>query len=200
MKWYAKLLELFRRQAPINLEKSRQLAFVVTLGAADLAGIEPPDGLEDMNTAEVLRVASRGLVLAQARVQRLNQQVDLLQRAATAGATESAPRLLADVTMDSPDIAGDIIEILDHLASWPKDSARRWLEDRLGRIAMKCEISWIEDSGPLDLTRHEVIGVQRATDAHQPGDIAATIRPGYSQYGRVIRPQQVIAFAEDHDS
>jgi hypothetical protein len=202
MKWYAKPVEVLRRQGSISMEKPRQLAFELAMGAADLAGVEPPAGLEELSTAEVLRIASHALALAQGRVQSLNHRIDVLEKATVARDSDAEPLrpALADVVKDPPEIAADLIEIFDHLASRPDDPARRWLENRLSRIAMKCEISWIDDSGPVDLTKHEIIGVRPATDGNRPGDIAVTIRPGYLQRGRIIRAQQVIAFAEDHGS
>lgn len=198
MKWYARPVEMLRRQGSINVQTVRPAAFEVMIGAADVAGLEAPADLEDMTTADVLHLASHALSLAQARIQDLNQKIEVLQQAAldkADGTRDAGPD--GRVAEHQPNIAVDLIEIFDHLASRPDDAARRWLENRMGRIARKCELHWIDDTGSVDLSRHEVIGVRPATGGRRPGDIAATVRPGYSQHGRIVRAQQVIAFAED---
>lgn len=191
---------MLRRQGSINVQTVRPVAFEVMIGAADVAGLQAPADLEDMTTAEVLHLASHALSLAQARIQNLNQKYEALQQVAldkADGTRDAGPGVGG--TDHQPDIASDVIEIFDHLASRPDDAARRWLENRLGRIARKCELHWIDDTGPVDLRRHEVIGVRPAT-GHHPGDIAATVRLGYSQHGRIVRAQQVIVFAEDESA
>jgi molecular chaperone GrpE (heat shock protein) len=181
MNWCTRLLALLRGPRSASLQAIRELAVDVSVSAANLAGQDTPAELGDLTTAEVLQATSHSLQLARARIQQLTQQA------------ESHPQ--ADP--HPPDIAADLIEILDQLALQPDDPARRWLESRLSRVAGKCEICRIDDSGSVDHTRHEVVGVQRATGAERPGDIAARIRPGYSWRGRILRAEQVVAFRGD---
>ncbi|MFH8369989.1 nucleotide exchange factor GrpE [Streptomyces sp. NPDC018031] len=75
--------------------------------------------------------------------------------------------------------------------------ALRWLDGRLIRLFAVCEVADLHDEGPVDPARHEIVGRRPADDGRPVGSIAETVRHGFVWRGRVLRPQQVIVYAED---
>jgi hypothetical protein len=92
-----------------------------------------------------------------------------------------------------PDLTGD------HAAAAPvrADELARWLETRTQALLKACDVELVEDNGPLDLQRHEVIATRAAPASDLVHHIADTARPGYSWHGRLIRPQQVVVYTTD---
>ena len=70
----------------------------------------------------------------------------------------------------------------------------QWLNTRIQEVLAACDVVRVEEAGRLDFSRHEVAGTRPAPDADSAHHIAATVRPGYSWRGRMLRPQQVIAY------
>jgi molecular chaperone GrpE (heat shock protein) len=57
-----------------------------------------------------------------------------------------------------------------------------------------CEVTVIDDTGPLDPMRHEVVAGRECAADGPVDQIAETVRPGYAWRGELLRPQQVIAY------
>jgi molecular chaperone GrpE (heat shock protein) len=74
------------------------------------------------------------------------------------------------------------------------ETALRWFEERGAALLGMCDVTRIEDSGQLDLRRHEVVASRAAPSDEFADQIADTVRPGYAWHGSLLRPQQVIAY------
>src|SRR5262245_13761038 len=105
--------------------------------------------------------------------------------------TEARARALADwlEVVDSTERAlaafgergGDpVMEGLVALAGQMEDVLRRQGVERVGI-----------PGEPFDPRRHEAVGTMPA-DGVPPGSVAAVLRPGYAQDGRLVRPAQVV--------
>jgi hypothetical protein len=103
-----------------------------------------------------------------------------------------------------PVIAGELITLADRLVDLtgqgaPVDAEQAgavlgWLAGRTQAMLNACEVTAITDEGPVDLMRHEVVAGRPASTAELAEHIASTIRPGYAWRGRLLRPQQVVAY------
>jgi len=103
-----------------------------------------------------------------------------------------------------PSVVRELVSMADKLVELtgvgaPSDprqasAALRWLERRTQALLAVCDVMRIEDSGPLDLQRHEVIASRAAPGEDLVDHIADTVRPGYAWHGSLLRPQQVIAY------
>jgi molecular chaperone GrpE (heat shock protein) len=74
------------------------------------------------------------------------------------------------------------------------ETALRWFEERTAALLAMCDVTRIEDSGQLDLRRHEVVASRTTPSEELADQIADTVRPGYAWHGSLLRPQQVIAY------
>lgn len=74
------------------------------------------------------------------------------------------------------------------------DAVAQWLTARVRAMLATCDVSRIEDNGLVDASRHEVVGTRTAPTADLAQQIAETVRPGYEWHGKLMRPQQVIAY------
>jgi molecular chaperone GrpE (heat shock protein) len=103
-----------------------------------------------------------------------------------------------------PAIAGELITLADRLVDLtgqgaPVDAEQAgavldWLAGRTQAMLNACEVTAITDDGPVDLMRHEVVAGRPAGTGELAEHIASTIRPGYAWRGRLLRPQQVVAY------
>ncbi|MFI6295874.1 nucleotide exchange factor GrpE [Nonomuraea sp. NPDC050790] len=98
----------------------------------------------------------------------------------------------------------DLAERLDELrerdlAAAPETPAKLvgWVADQLTLMLREGEVEPVDDRGELDPERHQVVGVRTTDEPDLPGTIAETVRPGYQWRGRVLRPQQVLAYVEE---
>ncbi|MEU6380432.1 nucleotide exchange factor GrpE [Streptomyces sp. NPDC046909] len=118
---------------------------------------------------------------------------------------ESASRLraLQEAADRPPPVAAVLVRMADQLAdlrasveAGTLDAATllRWLDRRLPELHAEVGIETVDDEGPLDLTRHEVLETRPGGDAPR---ILSTVRPGYRWRDHVLRPQQVIAETGD---
>jgi molecular chaperone GrpE (heat shock protein) len=103
-----------------------------------------------------------------------------------------------------PPVIRELVSVADTLAdligsdAWSDsrgaETALRWFEERTAALLGMCDVTRIEDSGQLDLRRHEVVASRAAPSKELPDQIADTVRPGYAWHGSLLRPQQVIAY------
>jgi molecular chaperone GrpE (heat shock protein) len=109
-----------------------------------------------------------------------------------------------------PPVARELIGVADRLvdltgAGAPQDgeqvgAALRWMRSRTEALLSACDVVRIEDGGPVDFQRHEVLGNRAAPNDDLLDHIADTVRPGYAWHGSVLRPQQVIAYVESDEA
>ncbi len=103
-----------------------------------------------------------------------------------------------------PSAVRELVSVADRLADLtgsaaPADPQQtavvlRWLESRAQSVLTAHGVVRIDDSGPVDVRRHEVVARRAAPSAELTDQIAQTIRPGYAWRGAPLRPQQVIAY------
>jgi len=103
-----------------------------------------------------------------------------------------------------PPVVRELISVVDGLTDLTGTSALsdpqqagaalRWVQVRTQSLLTACGIASIEDSGHLDLRRHEVVASRAAPQEGLVDQIADTVRPGYEWHGSLVRPQQVIAY------
>lgn len=103
-----------------------------------------------------------------------------------------------------PPVVHELVGVADRLVDLtgsgaPSDpqqasAALSWLELRTQTLLAACDVLRIEDRGPLDLHRHQVVASRAAPSDDLVDQIADTIRPGYAWHGSLLRPQQVVAY------
>jgi hypothetical protein len=102
-----------------------------------------------------------------------------------------------------PDVLRDLIGLADDLValaektsgSGPSPGTLRLLQRRVDRLLDACGVQILSETGPVVASRHEVIEVRTAGTGDTEGWIASTVRRGYLHGDRLIRPQQVVAYA-----
>jgi hypothetical protein len=124
--------------------------------------------------------------------------------AAAAPPVPAAPPAEEPVPEAPPPVARELVRLADQLpdllpgkpgvADDTVNDTVQWLNTRIQELLAACDVIRIEEAGCLDFSRHEVAGTRPAPDADSAHHIAATVRPGYSWRGRMLRPQQVIAY------
>jgi hypothetical protein len=102
-------------------------------------------------------------------------------------------------------VVRELIRLADRLPNMPGTSAPaesagtdtvvRWFGARVQAMLTACDVARIQDSGPVDSRRHEVVATRPAPGDDLAHHIADTVRPGYEWRGQLVRPQQVIAYA-----
>jgi hypothetical protein len=71
-----------------------------------------------------------------------------------------------------------------------------WIIDRLTEALQQLGVAEYLDTGPVDLARHQVVGRSPADGRHASGTIASSVRSGLLLSGDVLRPQQVVVYAD----
>lgn len=66
--------------------------------------------------------------------------------------------------------------------------------ERLRKLLAAQGVERIETTGIVDDRIHNVVEMEQASDKELHGQIAATVRAGYRHNGKLIRPQDVIAY------
>jgi len=102
-----------------------------------------------------------------------------------------------------PDVVRDLIGLADDLVALaektsgtgPSPGALQLLKRRVDRLLDACGVQILSETGPVVASRHEVIEVRTAGAGDTEGWIASTVRRGYLHGDRLIRPQQVVAYA-----
>ena len=107
-------------------------------------------------------------------------------------------------TSSPPKVVRELIRVTDGLMDLIEGGAAReperaataldWLRRRAEALLVSCDVVRIDDSGPIDLFRQEVVDSRPAPAGDLVDQIADTVRPGYSWHGSLIRPQQVVAY------
>lgn len=100
-----------------------------------------------------------------------------------------------------------VLDFLDMALSAPTTTAEaRTLAAGVGMTRAKlvqalelCDVRPIATTGTFDPSRHEA-GESRASAEHAPGTILATLRPGYTWQGRILRPARVAVAAAPKDA
>jgi hypothetical protein len=102
-----------------------------------------------------------------------------------------------------PAVVHDLIALADRLAGMSPETIAapehradflRWLSTRTREMLLSLEVSTLNDTGRLDVLRHEAVGNRPANDPAAVDHIAETVRPGYAWRGELLRPQQVVAY------
>ena len=94
--------------------------------------------------------------------------------------------------------ATELMRVLDRVSVAAASGGRGadpllvWLRYRLVALLAGEGVSLIEDQGPFDVARHEVVDTRSTDDPDLAQRISGTVRPGYEQAGIVLRPQQVV--------
>lgn len=190
----------FLRPGP-GRENIRRLALDVAAHAGELIGRRVPADWEGLSTHELLRIARTSLTAAEDRIRDADLRIAALREEASLARQRDPGSDLAPPD-DPPPIVNDLIEVADRLAvldSAPDEAGTvpaRWLEGRVAAMLARHEVSVIRDEGPVDPSRHEVVDVRPAPADGDVERIAETVRPGYSWRGRILRPQQVVAFVK----
>ncbi len=78
------------------------------------------------------------------------------------------------------------------------DGARMlpWVIARLDEALADLEVSEFSDDGAVDVLRHHIVDRRPADSAHPPGTIARSVRSGLMLAGALLRPQQVVVYAD----
>jgi len=109
---------------------------------------------------------------------------------------------------DPPPMARELIGMADRLVDLagdtpsdpvPPDAVLRWFGRQTEALLAQCDVVRIEDSGQLDLRRHEVVASRPAPGDDLVDQIADTVLPGYAWHGSLLRPQQVIVYIPARD-
>jgi molecular chaperone GrpE (heat shock protein) len=116
---------------------------------------------------------------------------DAGERAAPAAGTAGVPDVLA--------AARRAIKARDRLGAfdWTDDRTAavvRWLDQEMVGLLSDLHVTVLSDAGEVDPLRHEVVDVRSSANADDVDRIAETVRVGYLADGRLIRPQQVVAY------
>ncbi|WP_026421886.1 hypothetical protein [Actinokineospora inagensis] len=99
----------------------------------------------------------------------------------------------------------ELIELADHLTHLAADpdsitaDTVRFLAERVTEVLELCEAEAFDDDGAVDLARHMVVGTRPSPGPGRTDAIAATVRVGYTWRGLLVRPQEVIAYADTAD-
>jgi molecular chaperone GrpE (heat shock protein) len=140
------------------------------------------------------------LTRARAEAEAARTQIARTQAAQTRVNAQTADQAV----QTPPAIAGELIMLADRLVDLtgqgaPVDAEQAgavlgWLAGRTQAMLDACEVTAITDDGPVDLMWHEVVAGRPTSTAELAEHIASTIRPGYAWRGRLVRPQQVVAY------
>lgn len=180
-------------------ESTRRLALDVAVRAHELTGTRAYGDWAHLGTRELLEMARSSL---RGAAERIRRDEEALSRGRELGAAQGGDGTAVDSAGSTgpPPPATELMEIADRLAALTSagrgldPAAADWLTDRFTGVLARCEIAVVDDTGPVDPARHEVVGVRPAPDDERADHIAETVRRGYEWRGRILRPQQVIAF------
>jgi hypothetical protein len=65
---------------------------------------------------------------------------------------------------------------------------------RLGEVLRQEGIAVLEEAGPFDPGRQQIVDTRATDDPARHDHVCATVRPGYAHRGGLIRPQEVIVY------
>jgi len=103
---------------------------------------------------------------------------------------------------DQESVARSLISLADDLAGLADRASGegaggrtlRLAQWRVDQVLAECGVEAVNDEGPVDPSRHEVVGSRSPAGEGTAGWIAATVRRGYLMDGQLMRPQQVVAY------
>jgi molecular chaperone GrpE (heat shock protein) len=114
-------------------------------------------------------------------------------RADNGAGTASPPKIVRELIR----VMDGLVDLIEGGAAHEPDraaTALNWLHGRGEALLASCDVVRIDDSGPVDLLRQEVVDGRPTPAGDLVDQIADTVRPGYSWHGLLIRPQQVVAY------
>lgn len=71
---------------------------------------------------------------------------------------------------------------------------------KLGQILEQEGVTAIEDAGPFNYERQQVVSTQATDDPEKVDCICDTVRPGYQFHGKLIRPQEAIVYTYEQST
>ncbi len=104
---------------------------------------------------------------------------------------------------DPTELTDQLVDVLDRVQAAVNqdaitETAQRWLDASLISMLERLGVVPILDTGPIDFTRHQVVETRATTQPERYDHIAETIRPGFETAGQLLRPQQIIVYAQDN--
>jgi len=174
----------------------QQLAEKTAVEAAAIAGVPRPAPEQDpavllQATRSALAVVAEALANRDREVTRLRVQSAATPRPALRTPTRAALTLaeLRDRLRVLAAPSGDI-------ADGGAPDRLGWVIERLDEALQQLGVAEYLDNGRLDLARHQVIDRRPADSRHPGGTIASSVRSGLLLSGEVLRPQQVVVYAD----
>jgi len=175
--------------------------------AAALAGMpSPPPTKDPAELLSAIRLAVRAIEETLASQDRKLASAMAQQAQAPAPAPGASPRAaltLADlrdrlrVLAAAAGQSGDPgASSQDSAAGLDEPSRLDWIIDRLTEALQQLGVAEYLDTGPVDLARHQVVGRRPADARHLSGIIESSVRSGLLLSGDVLRPQQVVVYAD----
>jgi molecular chaperone GrpE (heat shock protein) len=136
---------------------------------------------------------------AEARKQAERAEADLHRRPRPSPPSPAAD--LDHVSWTAKELVVITDRLTDVIHAGPVDPQRtmtivQWVNETIGDLLARCGVVTINDAGPVDPRRHEVVEVLPAPSPELTDHIAETVQPGYELHGALIRTQRVIAYAE----
>ncbi|WP_158630263.1 nucleotide exchange factor GrpE [Glycomyces terrestris] len=166
--------------------RRRELTAQIAYRVAELYGVG--DGREDLSARRIDEVAELEFALA------------VLDGLAPVEA--EAERAAPPPGQGPPEIVLKLVRVHDRLdmaADRDAESAplvKRFRNDVLELLAVS-GADLVERDGPLQPPLHEVLSTVPTADPALVHHVARTVRPGVRWNGRLIRPQQVVAYVEE---
>ncbi|WP_055615954.1 hypothetical protein [Streptomyces phaeochromogenes] len=118
-----------------------------------------------------------------------------------------APTRPSTARPSAPAVAAPLIGLLDRLAELPTapdspdspgrgtpDPVLAWVRRTVLAALAASDVTPVDDSGPVDPARHNVVATRDDPSGRHHGAIAETVRPGYLWGGALLRHQEVIAY------
>lgn len=184
-----------------RLKSLRDVGRAVATQAAAIAGAPAP--YADAEPEDLFAAITQSLRLIVES--RANEQREWARRQSTepsVSALATAPSDAGPAT--DPGALLALADLLDRLrvitaggaAAPQQDEVLPWLLERLADAVSRFGIAEFDDTGLSDPVRHQVVGRVPTTDAALEGHIARSVRPGLTVSGEMLRPQQVLVYAE----
>jgi molecular chaperone GrpE (heat shock protein) len=149
------------------------------------------------------RLVARESELARREGELARREAEIAAR--EAGLDEPRPVVLVDAPEEAqaPAVAHELITIVDRLVDVTPESLAdpahgaamlRWLTGQLRGLLNAVEVVRMDETGPVDPKRHEVVDTRPAPQETLVDHVAEVVRPGYTWRGDLLRAQQVIAY------
>jgi hypothetical protein len=171
----------------------QRLAEKTAVEAAAVAGVPGP--APEQEPAALLRdIRSALAVIAEALANRDREVARLRVRPAEAPAPR-APTRAALTLAELRDRARVLAEPSGEGEDTSGEGRLGWVIERLDEALHQLGVAEYLDDGRVDLARHQVIDRRPADPRHPSGTIASSVRSGLLLSGEVLRPQQVVVYA-----